>query len=137
MNLKLIHKDFLPDGIFGELTDGNLLFHTLEHAYYTENGDGSYAPKLQPGVYKCVRGPHKLHNTPVFETFEVTGVKGHSGILFHVGNFNADSDGCILLGKTQTRDKKHHFIGQSKVAFKEFMDLLTGINEFTLTVTKE
>jgi hypothetical protein len=133
MNLTLNRTDFTENGIFGILTsvDNPCLFATLEHAYLQP--DGSYAPKLPNGNYTCVKGLHSLDHTPTpFEAFEVTNVPGHSGILFHVGNYNHDSDGCILLGTAIAgRDAS---ITNSKLAFEKFMTLQADNNQFTLTV---
>ncbi len=137
MNLKLTRISFQHDGIFGTLTDhdNRSIALTLEHSYDSGNGDGSYAPKLKAGTYKCVRGTHKLAHGPLFDTFEITGVKGHTGILFHTGNFNADSNGCVLLGMGPIRDDDgNEGIGNSRAAFKSFMNIQENVNEFTLTV---
>lgn len=116
-------------GIFGELhDDAGTIYETLEHAYCTEWG---WLPKLPLGTYTCQRGLHCLHNGIPFETFEITGVPNHSGILFHVGNYNDDSDGCILIGLGAAGNTLVH----SKAAFDQWMKTLEGINEFTLEVT--
>jgi Family of unknown function (DUF5675) len=127
-NMKLQRTRYTADGIFGWLLDssGNGTAHTLEHSY-------DLKPKLPAGTYKCVRGKHQLHGGIPFETFEVTGVAGHSGILFHVGNYNKDSDGCILLGAGTLPG----MITNSRLAFALFMDSLRGINEFTLEVLND
>lgn len=129
MDLKLNRKEYWADGILSELTTdkGKIIAHTLEHAYDSK-------PKLPEGVYKCIRGTHRLHDGIPFETFEITGVEGHSGILIHVGNWNKDSDGCILLGDAVAASKQGTMITNSKVAFHDFMSLQTGVNSFTLTV---
>jgi len=129
MDLKLNRIDYKEDGIVSELISGNsrIIAHTLEHSY-------DKVPKLQPGVYKCVRGTHRLHDNVPFETFEVTGVEGHSGILMHVGNWNKDSDGCLLLGDAVTTSNKGTMITNSKVIFHDFMALQAGVDSFMLTV---
>lgn len=135
MDLILKRTEFLESGIFGHLydLDGNLIASTLEHAYDAGNGDGSYAPKLPAGEYTCLRGQHQLsHMRQSFITFEVLNVPGHTGILFHVGNFNDDSNGCILLGSST--NESAHYIEQSQLAFNKFMRLQEDINEFKLTV---
>jgi hypothetical protein len=135
MNLTLKRTDYREDGCFGNIFDesGKQIGVTLEHAFDAGHGIGSYAPKIPPGTYKCVRGQHRLdHSTSPFETFEVTGVQGHSGILFHVGNYNKDSDGCILVGHGYGGDPR--MIYQSKMTFDSFMNLQHNVNEFTLTV---
>lgn len=137
MELKLKRLDYFSDGIFGELYDsaGRKLASTLEHAYDSGNGNGSYVPKLPNGNYICLRGVHKLHDGVPFETFEITGVPGHSDILFHVGNYNKDSDGCVLLGINQETVSKTHYVDNSRIAFGRFIDTVKGLDKFTLTVT--
>lgn len=136
MNLTLTRTDFLHDGIFGVLKEtatGKQIAVTLEHAYDSGLGDGSYAPKVPPGTYTCVRGMHRLGATkPQFETFEIMGVKGHYGILFHAGNYNKDSDGCVLLGAGYGGDPR--MIHSSRVTFAAFMSLQIGVKEFTIVV---
>ena len=102
------------DGIFGGLNDedDNQVAVTLERAYMT---GGQWTPKIPAGVYTCVRGSHALKNGGMFETFEVKGVKDHSGLLFHPGNFDSDSEGCILLGeKIVLMDPQTHIITDSR-----------------------
>lgn len=123
----LTRTNFADNGIFGILTDvsDNIVAYTLEHSY-------NKIPKLPNGTYTCVRGQHALHSGPI-ETFEITGVTGHSGILFHYGNYNADSDGCVLLGTGETTAA----VTDSRDAFSNFMSRLMGINSFTLIVTQD
>lgn len=126
MTLTLTRRDFTPDGIFSELTDdkGKLSLVTLEHSY-----DGK--PKLMDGTYTCQRGIHRLHDNVPFEAFEVLNVPGHTGILCtHVGNYNKDSDGCVLAGMGRKDDMVTH----SMIAFSKFMALLEGQQTYTLVV---
>lgn len=131
MNLKLIRKAATPDGIFSELRteDDKLVAHTLEHSFAQEDGDG-YKPKVPPGTYRCIRGTHRLHDLKPFDTFEVMKVPGATGILFHVGNYNKDSEGCILLGSTTGPTG----LGFSRTAFEGFMELQAHSTEFFLEV---
>lgn len=136
MNLTLTRKEYRPDGIFSVLTDeaGNVLAHTLEHAYPKQGGEG-YVPKVDLGTYHCVRGQHQLAGAASpFSTFEIKDVPGHSGVLFHKGNWQADSHGCVLLGEGVTGSPQGQMVTQSGAAFRAFMDKLTGLDEFTLTV---
>lgn len=135
MDLKLKRTAYRPDGIFGVLEDegGARIAVTLEHAYIS----GPYSlclSKIPAGTYTCVRGQHQLHSGPI-QTFEVTGVPHHSGILFHIGNYNTDSDGCILLGEEmQVADNGMHFINLSRKTWTNFMDLQDGLQSFILVV---
>lgn len=131
MNLRLERTRTTPEGVFGRLSteDGRLIAYTLEHAFgpFPEAG---YFAKVPKGIYRCVRGTHKLHDGIPFETFEVLKVPGATGILFHVGNYNKDSEGCILLGEAEQEDSITH----SRAAFEKFMQLQAQTNEFFLEV---
>lgn len=135
MKLKLIRSYFGKDGIFGELRDSNgkLIMYSCERAY---NSLGVYSPKLKAGVYNCVKGPHRLAGMKnSFATFEIKGVKGHTGILFHVGNYNKDSSGCVLLGMGMgVSATKEKMLTMSTVAFNAFMGMLSGVDSFELEV---
>lgn len=138
MTLKLHNTLFRDDGIFGSLKDesNNEIAVTLQHAYDSGLGDGTYVPKVSPGTYICVKGSHRLeHMLTHFTTFEITGVKGHTNILFHVGNYNRDSDGCVLLGEYTMDSGKERIVTHSRVTFDRFMNLLKDLNQFTLIVT--
>lgn len=124
--MRLVRRSYSPLGVFGELFDstGVKICDTLEHAYENDQ------PKLNTGEHSCVRGQHQLHSSDQpFETFEITGVPGHTGILFHVGNVSADSSGCVLLGLS-TPGK----LVESRTTFNAFMARLKGINTFVLEV---
>lgn len=122
--LTLRRKEWKSDGIFSELCAGDeVLFQTLEHSYDCK-------PKIPNGTYTCVRGMHALSSGPPFVTFEITGVDGHKGLLFHCGNANRDSEGCVLVGMERSGD----MILKSREAFANFMHMLEGVKSFQLTV---
>jgi hypothetical protein len=127
MTLKLIRRECKDTGIFSDLCaeNGVKLYSTLEHSYDCK-------PKIPNGTFTCVRGKHRLHGmTEDFETFEITGVEGHQGLLFHCGNFNKDSEGCVLVGRTRSGD----MVTSSREAFADFMEGLKGLDSFTLIVS--
>lgn len=122
---------YRDDGIISTLSDknGNVVAHTLEHAY-------DKMPKIPNGVWNCKRGNHRLHNmTEDFSTFEVMNIPGHDNILFHWGNYNKDSDGCILMGDKAVEVSGVEMVTSSKVTFAKFMASLEGVDEFILTVS--
>lgn len=126
MTLKLIRRECKESGIFSDLCAENdvKLFSCLEHSYDCK-------PKIPNGTYTCVRSKHRLHGmTEDFETFEIAGVAGHQGLLFHWGNFNKDSEGCVLIGLSRSGDMILH----SREAFAEFTEGLKGLDSFTLIV---
>lgn len=137
MNLRLKRSSFTGAGIFGVLLDeeSNLVAYTLEHAYSHDGGAlGPWVPKVAPGLYQCQRhAPHRL----LYETFELQNVpdfqgKKVTGILMHVGNFNKDSDGCILVGLDISPDGQA--VEHSTAAFQKLMGLQNGVDTFTLSV---
>jgi len=128
--LKRLHK--LSSGIFSILEIGDQKFYTCEHAYQTTQE--TYEPKIIPGIHKCVRGMHRLEGqTEQFDTFEIIET-GHVNLLFHIGNWQSDSHGCILVGTDLDLVIVPPMIKGSKIAFEKFISLQSGVNEFTLTV---
>ena len=132
MNLTLTRQSYNSWGVISELADigGKIIAVTLEHAF--EQPDGSYAPKVPAGTYTCMLGTHHLDHGGPQQLYEVKNVPGHTGILFHKGNYNHDSDGCILLGSSL--DKVDQCVVSSEAAFDAFMALQAGA-PFTLRVT--
>lgn len=131
--LTITRNQFSFQGIFGELKDeGTLIAVTLEHAY-AENGP--CRPKIPPGNFTCVRGIHRLDGMKNdFLTFEITGVEGHSNLLFHWGNWNYDSAGCVLLGETIAKLSSGQMITNSRLTFEKFMESYGKLESFPLTV---
>lgn len=98
--------------------------------------------RIPAGTYVCRRTVYHRHG---FETFEITGVIGRDRILFHPGNTEEDTDGCVLLGmragllevvdeETGERRRKMAVV-ESQRAFALFMEALAGIDVFELEVT--
>lgn len=140
----LKYDSFLKYGIFGhfQFAEDHVPFcETLSHAYPIE---GTYQPIVLPGTYTCIRGMHKLQDGIPFETFEITGIAGHSGLLFHPLNFNKDSHGCTGLGASRVRydsnkdgkitELDEEMITASRVTFNAWMARLAWVNSFTLHV---
>lgn len=129
MDLTLKRTAYNSWGITGVLidSDGIQIAVTLEHAYASP--DGSYLPKLNFGTHKCVLGPHQLKSGPIRQLYEILDVPGHKGVLFHNGDYNQDSEGCVLLGDA-LGDK---MILASVDALTRFMSIQGG-KDFNLTV---
>lgn len=134
MDLTLTRTEFRPDGVFGRLesADGGFSCVTLEHSY-------SGLPKLPDGEYSCLRGTHRLTSMDHdFETFEILNVPGHSNILLHTGNYDQDSEGCVLLGEQIIEQTNGEWwISSSRAAFARFIAAQAGCDSFTLTVRSE
>jgi len=114
-------------GIFGVLKDGDMPFCvTVENnAFVIPDGD-----------YICRRV-----NSPKFgNTFEITNVPGRSNVLFHGGNWEEDSTGCIVLGEKfepiwdEKRKRLKEGVMESNKAFSEFKERTVGLITFSLKV---
>ena len=59
-----------------------------------------------------------------------------SKCLIHIGNFNYDSDGCILIGESMITGLKGgiDMISDSGDTFKAFMFCQSGVDEFQLII---
>ena len=141
MDLLLKRTDYRSDGIFGQVCDSKkniILMYCLEHAYL--DNENRWLPKVQSGSYNCIRGSHRLEGmVKDFDTFEVTNVPGHKGILFHCGNFEKDSSGCILLGSSINKvlaleDVSTWALLASRDAFDRFMLVQAQCDQFNLTI---
>jgi hypothetical protein len=131
MTLTLIRRQYREDGIFSQLTGLSSPMLTLERSYNLKS-------KIPIGTYRCVKGMHRLKNMKnPFETFQVMNVPKCTGILFHVGNYNRDSEGCILLGENLGISNGALMLTRSRIAFHRFMKELSGVKEFTLHVIEE
>ena len=131
----ILHRTaFMVTGVFGTLMDSNnkQLAVTLEHSYAGEHG--LFTAKIPNGVYTCKRSSHRLEGMDHdFVTFQVMDVPGYTNILFHWGNFNKDSEGCILMGQEVLQD--YSMITNSKATWQAFMDRLADEDQFELIVS--
>ncbi len=123
-----------PQGAFSYLLDVNRkqVAVTVEHTYDVEGG--GQMVKLPAGTYDCKRGMHTLNGHYWFETFEITGVVGRTGILFHPGNTELDSKGCVCTGEAFNHLYGLKDVTNSQETFQKFMLLQTGVENFKLTV---
>lgn len=65
----------------------------------------------------------------------MVGVPGRSEILFHKGNVDEDSHGCIIIGEQfESLNGKIAVLASAK-GFSEFLDRLNNRVFFTLEIT--
>lgn len=57
-------------------------------------------------------------------------VPNFEGVRIHSGNTNHDTEGCILVGTTRSKD----FIGNSRVAFSKLFKKMQAAKNITLTI---
>ena len=126
LTLKLVTTG--AQGTFGVLLDNDEPFClTLEDPWKNNEPNVSCIPD---GMYNCERA-----KSPKFgDTFEVTRVTGRTHILFHRGNTQDDTHGCILVGEQYSRLNDKWAIVVSGDAFNEFMRRMGGEKVFQLLV---
>jgi hypothetical protein len=85
---------------------------------------------LKAGCYHCQR----FSGTKWPDTFEIE-VPGHTAVLFHAGNTEVDTKGCVLLGSSVGKLKGDRAVLNSGETFRQFLEALKGRDFFTLFVT--
>ena len=145
MRIKL-HRLFENQGTFGSLRvpivhggdDYKALLCTCENPW---KNNKPFISCIPPGVY-----PIERFESPKFKywSYKILNVKGRCGNIFHIGNTEEDTDGCVLLGMRfdkirtkKTNDKIKNAIIYSNRAFKEFMAYMDGIEKAELEIIDE
>lgn len=126
----LIRVAVRPEGAFGVLLHAGIPVATTCERTYQVPDTASQLVKIPPGRHRCrktyyIRGEH--------ETYEVI-VPGHTRLLFHRGNAETDSEGCVLVGVGFGRVAGAPAVVGSAAGFAEFMRLAGGRQEFSLLV---
>ncbi len=85
---------------------------------------------IPPGEYQCRRTMFRKGGYPTYEVL----VPGHDRVLFHIGNLEEDSTGCILVGLQFGPVGGKPGVLLSRLGFREFMKRAAGRPEFQLRV---
>ncbi len=117
-----------PRGTFGVLIIATYPFAvTLENPWLDNEVMVSCIPL---GKYICRR-----IDSPKFgNTFEVTDVEGRTHILFHKGNTEEDTSGCILVGEEYGFLGGERAVLASSRGYNEFMNMHKGSQSFELSI---
>ena len=128
MELKLKRVADNEDATFGVLINGNIPFAvTLEPAWEDNKKGISCIPS---GPYSC-----KRVKSPRFgDTFEILDVEGRTHILFHKGNSERNTQGCVLIAEEFGRLNGKAAVLASGRGFTEFMSILKEVDEFELII---
>jgi hypothetical protein len=128
--LFVVYRHLAVAGAFGQiwLRDSAPFAVTLERTY---EDSGPPQTKIRPGQWRCQR---RRYNRGGYDTWEIL-IPGHSAILFHKGNKELHSDGCVLLGESlfdfnPAEGLQDPGVADSNGAFKEFMGLTSGLDQF-------
>lgn len=122
--MRLVRVAETDEVTYGVLCHNGIPFAvTLEEAWHENQRNISCIPK---SVYTCRRWHSEKHPN----TFEICNVPNRTAILFHVGNKDDDTLGCVLVGEA------FNFPGitQSKEGFAEFLRITANTNVFQLEV---
>lgn len=131
LTYRLVRLSSDDAGTFGQILDAEnaLVCVTLELPWRDNVHDESCIP---PGTYTARRYHSPKHR---YDLFKLDDVPGRSDIELHIGNVVHDSLGCVLLGSNLGTVNGQPGITGSAAAFRRFMDRMTGVETFTLTVT--
>jgi hypothetical protein len=133
-NLKItLERDYIHDKTLGCLSyikNGKLYqFSTLEPLWADNKKNISCIPE---GIFNAAVYPSQKYGL----TYSVS-VPERSGVLFHAGNTERDTQGCILVGDYfEMHANIGAYLKESKKAFKEFIESLKGTKTFILSVKK-
>ena len=124
--IELIRVSYNAYGTFGVLLkDGVPMCVTLEDPWNYNKKNISCVPT---GSYECI--PHNGHRYK--DTWVLKGVPKRTAILFHIGNTQKDTEGCILVGQRfGTLDEQPAILG-SKPAMAILREVLP--NSFKITI---
>lgn len=114
MDLKIVRKEFTSKSTIGELyVDDVFECYTLEDRYRPDGPKVPHETCIPCGTYEVT-----IDFSNRFKRLmpHVLDVPNFSGIRIHSGNTSADTEGCILLGKTKATDR----VDKSRLAFNNF-----------------
>ena len=132
--LELLRLAVVSEGAFGILLLDRLPWLGTVERTYPISGGVAQMVKIPTGEWLCRR---TTFNRGGYDTFEVTGVPSHSRLLFHIGNDENDSEGCILVGRRWGSLLGHWAVLDSMLAFHEFMGKFAAVDEFKLRVRQD
>jgi len=112
-------------------TIGELLIDGLFECYTLEDVERPVKIKnetaIPKGTYKVI-----INQSNRFKRLLplLIDVPGFEGVRIHSGNSNHDTEGCILVGRTRSKD----FIGQSRKAFEKLFKKMQAAENITITI---
>ncbi len=142
-SLKLIRLSYTNYGTFGVLIGlEDIPFAvTLERPWKNNEPSRGDVPGscIPVGRYRCLRcrvsPDYGFKDSPKFgDTFQVYQVPRRTTILFHKGNLDDDTRGCILVGEQFEPIYNKPGIAASAKGFDEFLRLTAPVNEFWLSI---
>ena len=134
-DVRLTRFAYTPQGTFGRLKVEGKEFYTVERPWEDNKSNVSCVPE---GTYTLRQRDSGVVSRSTGGAYprgwEVTNVKGRTFIMIHVGNTIDDLQGCIARGKTLGVVNGKWAVQSSRSAFDELMGLLSGQDEWNLTI---
>ena len=123
--------------MFGVLIWNDMPFALSVERKWQQNQRGISC--IPEGTYECKRcrtsPDYDFKDSPKFgDTFQVMDVPDRSNILFHKGNIDDDTHGCIIVGESFDVMFDKVAVKASKEGFNEFKQLTEGFDTFVLSV---
>lgn len=118
-----------PDGY--EPNRGRPFAVTLERTFETPAPVVAIRTVIENGTVRCTKDKF---NRGGYETF-LLHVPGHDRVLFHRGNVETDSAGCVLVAESFAVIAGNVAVAQSRDGFDEFWSLAKDLDEFFLVVS--
>lgn len=131
MKILVLRDTFTDKTTLGKLfVDGKYECNTLEDKVRPD-GEKVYGQTAIPaGTYDVIID---LSNRFKIELPRLLNVPMFEGIRIHPGNKAEDTDGCILVGVTRSKD----WVGQSKIAFNRLFDQMEKAYQLKEPITIE
>ena len=124
IQLVLIRVENSPSGLIGVLLiNGVVECFTIQ----PDSTDDHFS--IPPGFYECRR----FHGAKYKDTFEII-VKDHTALLFHIGNIEDHSEGCIILGESVGYLNDKRAVLSSGLAFEQFMKRMGDTQKCNLLI---
>lgn len=126
LNLEVVRFNFTPLSTIGKLyVNGVFECYTLEDCVRDKKIYGITA--IPTGTYKVILN---LSNRFKRVLPLLIDVPNFEGVRIHNGNYSTDTDGCILVGETISKD----MVGNSRSAMEKLMKKLVAAKSITITV---
>lgn len=127
MKLKLDRQTYTDKATVGRLyVDDKFECFTLEDVVRPKKIYGETA--IPTGTYKVVvtMSPRFKRKLPL-----LLDVPGFEGIRIHPGNTAEDTEGCILVGLSEGKDR----VNESRKAFQALYDKIVSAGDVEITIT--
>ena len=133
----ILERAYLPDNsaTLGKWTMSGVTCYTMENPWKGNKVGESCIPE---GVYRMA-----LRESPIVERtsggeykegWEILDVPGRSLIMVHPGNWEDDTQGCILPGKAFFWDGNGPMVTHSRNTFSKIMGFLRARNEWEIDI---